>query len=476
MVAAFREPEVRPKRVRHDGETYRRRMQAPKKFGTLFGKIQIRRTIYECLEPGEPCIIPFELERGVVAGLATPALAERVGRWSANHSQKSVLSLLKAEHNVPLSVGSLRKIVAAVEAGVEKPGLDARQDKMLDSMKSADASKGRHRPVVSVGRDGVMVPVRETRKQKKAHASGKSEAKAKSKENADAGVKAKAKPKIESKKLQKKGQSAERAKGYREASVGTVSFQDRSGKRIGTVYFARMPESGQGTLTKQLLGVVTSLLLSIHTLGMPCPRLTYVTDAGPTQRRFYKEKLRKMDDPWHPGVELAWDWTVDFYHACTYLWKMAEALHGDTPVAWNWFRKMRHWLRREKGGASNVLRSASQLSKTARITGERKKAFDKAYRYLRKYAPYMDYAGRSKKKLPIGSGVTEAACKTVFGERLKRSGMAWGIDGGQRIVNLRVLVLSDVWEASYLGYLRLQKLPEVVSVGPNKRKTPRKPA
>ena len=32
-------------------------------------------------------------------------------------------------------------------------------------------------------------------------------------------------------------------------------------------------------------------------------------------------------------------------------------------------------------------------------------------------------------KAPIGSGVTEAACKTIFTQRFKRSGMKWKLDG-----------------------------------------------
>jgi hypothetical protein len=56
----------------------------------------------------------------------------------------------------------------------------------------------------------------------------------------------------------------------------------------------------------------------------------------------------------------------------------------------------------------------------------------------------MDYAARKKVRLAIGSGVTEAACKTVFAERMKRSSMTWGIASGQVIVDLRVLVLSGV--------------------------------
>jgi hypothetical protein len=44
----------------------------------------------------------------------------------------------------------------------------------------------------------------------------------------------------------------------------------------------------------------------------------------------------------------------------------------------------------------------------------------------------------------MGSGITEAACKTVFTQRLKRSGMSWTISGGQVILDLRVIWLSGV--------------------------------
>ena len=41
--------------------------------------------------------------------------------------------------------------------------------------------------------------------------------------------------------------------------------------------------------------------------------------------------------------------------------------------------------------------------------------------------------------------MTEAACKTVFTQRLKQSGMTWKVEGGQWIVDLRVIHLSGVW-------------------------------
>lgn len=57
---------------------------------------------------------------------------------------------------------------------------------------------------------------------------------------------------------------------------------------------------------------------------------------------------------------------------------------------------------------------------------------------------YFENAGRRRRKTPIGSGVTEAACKTVFSQRFKCSGMKWD-GGGAVILELRVAVLSRIW-------------------------------
>ena len=51
--------------------------------------------------------------------------------------------------------------------------------------------------------------------------------------------------------------------------------------------------------------------------------------------------------------------------------------------------------------------------------------------------------------LPIGSGVVEAACKTLATQRLKRSGMRWRHEGGQAILTLRGLVQSHRFEQAW---------------------------
>jgi len=64
----------------------------------------------------------------------------------------------------------------------------------------------------------------------------------------------------------------------------------------------------------------------------------------------------------------------------------------------------------------------------------------------------MRYKSLLDRHLPVGSGVVEAACKTLAAERMKRSGMSWRQQGGQAVLTLRSLIQSERW-ASGWGYL-----------------------
>jgi hypothetical protein len=48
----------------------------------------------------------------------------------------------------------------------------------------------------------------------------------------------------------------------------------------------------------------------------------------------------------------------------------------------------------------------------------------------------------------VGSGVVEAGCKAVIGQRLKRSGMYWTVPGADSIIALRCAEASSHWEAT----------------------------
>lgn len=71
----------------------------------------------------------------------------------------------------------------------------------------------------------------------------------------------------------------------------------------------------------------------------------------------------------------------------------------------------------------------------------------------------MRYQASRRQHVPIGSGITEAACKIVFTQRLKRAGMSWTLVGGQVILDLRVIWLSGVWEDVHQRYLAAKPIP-----------------
>jgi hypothetical protein len=62
--------------------------------------------------------------------------------------------------------------------------------------------------------------------------------------------------------------------------------------------------------------------------------------------------------------------------------------------------------------------------------------------YFENHLHQMNYAQYREHNYPIGSGVTEAACKTLIKQRLCSSGMRWKEKGASVILSLRALVLT----------------------------------
>jgi len=254
---------------------------------------------------------------------------------------------------------------------------------------------------------------------------------------------------------------------YREGATGTVSVLAK-GKRLATMYLGRMPEKGQKTLTQQLTDLIVDVL---RLRPGALPLLEYVADGGDEESAYFQQKLRRMADPQHPGRRLSWVRVLDFYHACEYISKLAAALFGETPEGTAWARKMRGWLRDKRRGIYRVLYSAAALFARYELSAQAERDYEKAMNYLSKRKKFMDYAGYRRRGLAIGSGITEAACKTVFTQRLKRSGMRWHKESGQVIVDLRILHLSGIWDEVVRRDLCSRQLPEKVSGPVQPKKT-----
>jgi hypothetical protein len=372
---------------------------------TLFGPVELWRRLYEPLKREGRSIHPLELRLGIEAGLATPALAERVGHWSTDHTQQEVLALLEKDHGVHWSCTSLRKVVGSLRRGMAPHRHGSQVDHVVNWLEQARASKGRFRPTLSVGRDGIFVPLLR-------------------------GV-------------------------AQEGATTTISVFDRRGKRLGTIYLGHMPESGHGTLTAQLSALLRDILNRVDSQGL---RVVYVTDEGYHPSDYDHSVLKKMTDPRRPWRRLEWRRIIDFYHACQYIQQLADAIFGVGSEAQRWAKQMRHVLKTKADGVSRVLKSASALRRGRGLCGQAA-AYKQAYASLKKRSQWMRYQAYRRQQLPIGSGMTEAVCKIVFTQRLKRSGMSWTIEGGQVILDVRVIRLSRVWDAVHQRYLASKPTP-----------------
>lgn len=81
------------------------------------------------------------------------------------------------------------------------------------------------------------------------------------------------------------------------------------------------------------------------------------------------------------------------------------------------------------------------------LVGVKKDEVEKELGYFLNNAPRMRYHWFRSRGLFTGSGVVEASCKTVIGQRLKQSGMHWTVHGADAIIALRCREASSTWEA-----------------------------
>jgi len=311
-----------PARLRCGRREFRRNRKTPNQIATLFGPIVLKRCFYQAAEPGERGLAPLERRLGIVARLATPALADQAARLNADLTQQQTREVLEERHGVAWSHGTLRRVVAAMAQHYAPLRHAAQVDRIIKLLKKAEKSRGKHAPILSVGRDGVIIPTRPC---------------------------------------------------WEEASTATLSVLDRKGRRLGTVYLGRMPQFGQGTMTAQLWGLLRDVLDRWHG---KTPRLVYVTDAGSHPQDFYRYKLCGMTHP-RTGELLAWEWIVDYYHACERITKLAEAVFGCGPEGARWAVQLRRILRDERRGVTRVVQRAQALRRHRGLQRTRKE-FDAA--------------------------------------------------------------------------------------------------
>jgi len=138
---------------------------------------------------------------------------------------------------------------------------------------------------------------------------------------------------------------------------------------------------------------------------------------------------------------------IDLYHAREHISGLCRTLFGSNEKKME--RHRQHWWALlDEGKVETIL---SQAWRFLPEEPDLKKAAVAVIRYLNKNKERMRYNVFRAQGLFVGSGVVEAGCKTVVGQRLKQSGMEWTLRGANAIIALRCVMksnrLEDYWES-----------------------------
>ena len=229
-----------------------------------------------------------------------------------------------------------------------------------------------------------------------------------------------------------------RKEGWKHATAATVSTYDTEGSRLDTVYIGRMPEKGK-TQAKGLLEKEVEAITKKH-------EFKYMVCIGDGARDLGQFFRKKYPDAIH---------VIDFFHVCEHLSKLSELFFRDSSDAKAWYKKHRAILKEDPNGASKVIRAVRYRRSKTKESPE----IEAALKYLQRNRGKMNYFELKQNNLPIGSGVVEAACKKLIGARMKKPGMRWTVDGGQTVLTLRSLILSNRWEHFWTFFVN-RHLPE----------------
>jgi hypothetical protein len=231
--------------------------------------------------------------------------------------------------------------------------------------------------------------------------------------------------------------------GWRVAMAGTVSLYDEHGERLHTIYTGATPEYGKEKFHRRFRGELERVREQFP--GLAC---IGIGDGAP--------------DNWTFMNPLTDDQVVDFWHVSEYVGRAAQAMFpgkGRKDDREAWLEDRLHRLKHKQGAAARLHVELKEFFDTHEIRGEQKRENIKsAIRYLENQKTRMHYSKHVDKNHPIGSGVTEAACKTLIKHRFCKSGSRWKESGASSVMSIRSLKLTpNRWNAfwskiSQFGY------------------------
>ena len=396
--------------VENEGQVYRYKLTSTKEFLTLFGLMELPRRLYQPDAGGES-FVPLDAAWGMEGEFATPEVREACLFGQGLNTPEEVETLLEKCALFHPSASTIKRL-----AGEVYEWLEVHKEQVNEAIREEE-EKPDQADVLVASLDGVNVLLNEPGK--------------------------------------KMGRPAERPKNepdeaptsYKNAMVGTVSYytseKDKDGElipvRLVSHYVARMPEDGAPTVKREW----EQELADAESFWNPDATKLLLLDGSRALWK-YADTQERFDD---------YEKALDFFHTTEHLSWAAEALFGKRSEEGNaWYRKYRKRLLEDDDGAESILRSMDYYARRSKLSKTRQEDLKEERTFFRRNKHRMPYASLRARGLPIGSGVVEAACKSVVKQRLCRSGMRWSRKGGQAVLNLRTYIKSKRWNLFWKHY------------------------
>jgi hypothetical protein len=282
-------------------QTYRFTHKAPKTYQSVLGPVEVERRMYSNRKKDGDgrCICPLELQSGVIEGYWTPGGAKNA-LWALAHlTPQETEDLFLQLGTMSPSRSSLDRLPKALNQCWEPRTIEYHEALFTKEELPLEAAS------CSISLDGVLVS------------------------------------------MKPEPSTGNKAVGceWREASCGTISFFDKAGERLSTIYYGRMPEHKKVTL-KTLLSKHSEAILTQR----PTLKLVHLADGALDNWTFFDKEMP-------PGFQL-----TDFYHASEYLKNAFDAAYSNNIKKANKkFEEYKTILRDEVGGVNRTLRALRHL-------------------------------------------------------------------------------------------------------------------
>jgi len=397
-----------------DGQRYRRHGDGTGRYHSLCGAVAVRRASYRLVGVHNgPTVVPLELGAGLWQN-ATPALAFSVTQGFASRPLRHYEAEMAAAHRRVPSRSTLERIGKGIGCEIE-----ATLDEAEPWLRLAEPLVEGVRSI-SVGLDRTTVPMSEP-------------------------ISGAASPPP---RLRRRPMPV--AVAYRMAYVGTVSLHDRDGAVLATKPFAATAHEGPDRLVER---VMRELIHQRARYGVP---ISVIQDGAPELWTLIAEAAERH------AVPIAHE-VIDRYHVDERLAQVCALATGGGRLAHELYDAWRYQLDHSDTAVDRIIRHVDALVWHAclgasegdsapsfwrarhvrELRGEALAAVSGHVEYLRKNRRRMRYASRRRGGLPIGSGPTEGACKSVIAVRCKRGGQRWFESGLAPCLSLRALHLGE---------------------------------